>query len=334
MTDLIHDFAKIEVPRDLLDQINIDEVLSEFKARFHRLGDLKRARNEHERRSWLMRKWYQNEIEGAQLDAQELQAEFAKSLAQLMVISLLQSQRLEQQQRQIGLQQDQIAAQTREIEQQTKEVSAQQCELAKQATELRNLIDKYFELRGLTQEGAKKLIAIADDVNSTRDVMLSHFASCIDAMRTEQASMREAVADDVAQVSAAQANATSRVEAQTSALAARLDEHDSRSRAIAATLAEITAREQVVTSGLRAHEARAAVHETSTTRLEAMLMQTVNDTSALRGDIGELRGQAEATDVKISAIADRATRRARWSTAVAAIAILISVGALVMQWVH
>ncbi|WP_154731580.1 hypothetical protein, partial [Burkholderia pseudomallei] len=44
MTDLIHDFAKIEVPRDLLDQINIDEVLSEFKARFHRLGDLKRAR--------------------------------------------------------------------------------------------------------------------------------------------------------------------------------------------------------------------------------------------------------------------------------------------------
>jgi len=356
MTDLIHDFAKIEMPRDLLDQINIKEVLSEFKARFNRLGDLKRARNAHEERNWFARKWYQDEMDGAQLDAQELQADFAKSLAQLMVISLLQSQRLEQQQRQIGLQQDQIAEQTREIEQQTKEISAQQRVLEKQATDLRDLVEKYFELRGLTQEGAKKLIAIAEEVKSTRDDLLLRFATRIDAMRAEQASMRQAVEDTVAQSCAAQANAMAHVEtrvtasfeefderladqarhmqAQSSVFTTRLDEHGSRAQATAAALAHIAVREQVVAAELRTQEADAAAQGASITRLEAMLAQSARDVDALKADIGESRTQVAAAEAKLSAIAQRATLRARWSMIVALSATIISAGALALHWIH
>jgi len=352
MTDLIHDFAKIEVPRDLLDQINIKEVLSEFKARFNRLGDLKRARNAHEQRNWFMRKWHQDDMDSAQLDAQELQADFAKSLAQLMVISLLQSQRLEQQQRQIGLQQDQIAGQTREIGQQTKEISAQQRVLEKQATDLRDLVEKYFELRGLTQEGAKKLIAIAEEVKSTRDDLLSHVAKSIDAMRAEQASMREEVKDTVAQVSAAQADAmahaaarfeeydarlseqASHVQAQAGAIVARLDDQEGRAQAAAAALTELAAREQVLAAELRAQETRAVAQDASIARLEAMFAQSARDVDMLTANISETRAQASAAHAKLSAIAHRATLRARRSTIVAAVATLISVGALALHWVR
>ncbi|AYQ86779.1 hypothetical protein [Burkholderia gladioli] len=335
MTDLIHDFAKIEVPHDLLDQINIKEVLSEFRARFNRLGDLKRARNAHEERNWFARKWYQDEMDGAQLDAQELQADFAKSLAQLMVISLLQSQRLEQQQRQIGLQQDQIAEQTREIEQQTKEISGQQHVLEKQANDLRDLVEKYFELRGLTYEGAKKLIAIAEEVKSTRDDLLSSVATCIDAMRVEQASIRQAVEEKLERTSAAQADAMEHAEART---VARFEEFNARladlMNRVQTQTSAISAREQVVAAELRAQEARATALDTSTARLEAMLEQSMCDIEALRTNIRETRAQAASVEAKLSAIAEHATLRARWGLAVAAGAILISVGALAAHWVR
>lgn len=180
MTDLIRDIAKIEVPKDLLDQIDVSEVLDRFRQKFRRLDDLKKFREEHEQRNFISRWWNNDELDNAQLNAQQLQAEFSKSLGQLMVISMLQSQRLEQQQQLLSRQQDQIQSQASSILAHTHALDAQHGELSQQAAELKKLVEDYFELRGLTQEGAKKLIAIANEVKGTRDELLSGFAARMD----------------------------------------------------------------------------------------------------------------------------------------------------------
>jgi DNA repair exonuclease SbcCD ATPase subunit len=175
MTDLIRSIAQIDVPEDLLEQIDMSEVLTRFRQKFKQLDDLKRFREKHEQRNFIDRWWNNNELDDAQLDAQEVQAEFSKTVGQLMVISMLQSQRLEQQQRQLSKQQSEIKLQADEIAAHTNALEEQHGKLYQQAKELEDLVTKYFELRGLTQEGAKKLIAIATEVKNTRDDLLCTF---------------------------------------------------------------------------------------------------------------------------------------------------------------
>ncbi|MGH8855063.1 MAG: hypothetical protein ACREWI_12385, partial [Telluria sp.] len=176
MTDLIRDLAHIDVPADLLEQINMDEVLGRFRQKFRRLDDLKKFREKHEQRNFLSRWWNNNELDDAQLDAQQLQAEFSKTLGQLMVISMLQSQRLEQQQLAMSRQQAEIKRQADSIEQHTGELAIQHDKLREQGEGLEKLVKEYFALRGLTQDGARKLIDIANEVRATKDNLLESFA--------------------------------------------------------------------------------------------------------------------------------------------------------------
>ncbi|MFM0052777.1 coiled-coil domain-containing protein [Caballeronia grimmiae] len=200
MNDLIQDIAQIQVPHDLLSQINVDDVLTKFRNNFKRLDDLKRARNEHEQRGALMRWWHNDKLKDAQLDAQELQAEFSKSLAQLMVISMLQSKRLADQQEQIGTQQRDIKRQTERLEAHTAQLDQQQGKLHQQAVELEKLVNEYFALRGLTQEGARKLITIAAEVKKTRDELLDAVQSTVDTLRQEHGTLERFVKAVTAEV--------------------------------------------------------------------------------------------------------------------------------------
>lgn len=227
MNDLIQDIAQIEVPHDLLDQIDMNDVLSKFRNNFKRLDDFKRARNEHEKRNALMRLWHSDKLKDAQLDAQELQAEFSKSLAQLMVISMMQSKRLAHQQNQIGSQQRELKRQTERLESHTVQLDQQQQKLHQQAVELKNLINDYFELRGLTQEGAKKLITIAAEVKGTRDELIGSVQATVGRLREEHGALEQfvkgAVASLEASVSEKSAQLSQHLDTQCAALTGRLE---------------------------------------------------------------------------------------------------------------
>ncbi len=172
MTELIHRMSQVQVPDDLLRQVNMDGIIDDFRKNFKRLDDFKKTRSRHEDRNFLSKWWNSDELENAQLDAVETQAAFSKAIGQLMVLSIVQSQRLQSQQEKLSSQQDVIKDQTQRIEQHTLELHEQQELLAKQNADLEKLVNDYFELRGLTQEGAKKLIAIANEVQGTRDAIL------------------------------------------------------------------------------------------------------------------------------------------------------------------
>lgn len=172
MTELINRMSQVQVPDDLLRQVNMEGLIDDFRENLKNLDDFKKKRSHHEDRNFLSKWWNSDELEKAQLDAVETQAAFSKAIGQLMVLSIVQSQRLQSQQEQLSSQQGVIKDQTQRIERHTLELHEQQVLLAKQNADLEKLVNDYFELRGLTQEGAKKLIAIANEVQGSRDALL------------------------------------------------------------------------------------------------------------------------------------------------------------------
>lgn len=173
---IISEMSQVTLSDDLLKQVNMKELIEEFQSNDKKLGDFQKTRDAYEKRGFRKKIWdvisFDNTMENAQLSATEVQAKFSKTLGQLMVVNVALSRHLHQQQEQLAIQQGIIKNQTEQIELQTHEIEKQHEVLAKQNSDLEKLVNDYFELRGLTQDGAKKLISIANEIQHTRDDLL------------------------------------------------------------------------------------------------------------------------------------------------------------------
>lgn len=183
MSNVIERMAQLEVPSELLNQVDVEDVLRRFQQNFKNLDDLKNFRSEYEKRNFFKRLITGSELKDKQLNAQEVQGEFSKSLGQLMVISLLQSQRLQEQQSQLAIQQTAIKQHAEKIESNNAELATQQETLIEQADELDRLVKGLLEVRGLTQEGARQLISIASEVKTAKADLLSSFEQSVHEVR-------------------------------------------------------------------------------------------------------------------------------------------------------
>lgn len=175
MSNIVAQLASTVSSHDLLAKIDIAEVHEEFHRIFRRLDDFKKARDEHEQRSFFGRLFNRDELKNAQLDAQEVQAEFSKILAQLMVISSLQAQQLTEQQGQLVEQQKNLDAKAKELGRQNLRLEQHQAEIKHQAAELRQYVTDLLKVQGLTDEHGEMLISIAKEVMETRDRLLADF---------------------------------------------------------------------------------------------------------------------------------------------------------------
>lgn len=362
MNGLIQDIAKIEVPHDLLSQIDVNDVLLKFRNNFKRLDELKRARNEHEQRNALMRWWHNDKLKDAQLDAQELQAEFSKSLAQLMVISMMQSQKLAHQQDQIGSQQRDLKRQTERLESHTVQLDQQQQKLHIQAVELKNLINDFFELRGLTQEGAKQLIAIASEVKGTRNELIQSVQATAASMRDDHAALEQFVKDVAASLSAsvmektgqlsqqvdaqcaaltsrletAQAHGAARLDeiaatlgghmshtqAQGEALVARIEATDGRHAQAQLAIDALSARQQAMNAGIEANGTRIGVHADSIAQLKSELDASKKQSHELKAQLEQAENTANLNAAKFNDANVRVQRLARISAACSVVALV------------
>lgn len=175
MSNVIAQLASTVSSHDLLSKIDIAEVYERFHSILMRLDDFKKARDQHEQRSFFGRLFNGNELENAQLDAQEVQAEFSKVLAQLMVISSLQAKQLTEQQVQLAEQQKSLDAKAEELARQNLHLEQHQAEINQQAASLRQYVTDLLQVQGLTDEHGEMLISIAKDVMETRDRLLADF---------------------------------------------------------------------------------------------------------------------------------------------------------------
>jgi hypothetical protein len=177
MTKLLNELATIEFSDDILSRLDLSSIYESFRKNYRKLDDLKHARSEYEERNALMRWWHNDKLQDAQLDSAEVQAEFSKTIGQLMLISIMQSKKLVEQQTQLTAQQGKLQTQAEGIAQQASQLQLQHHRLADQSTQLEKLVHEYFELKGLTEEGAERLIAIAAEVKGTKDDVLQQFAN-------------------------------------------------------------------------------------------------------------------------------------------------------------
>ncbi len=175
MSEVVAELATIEISRDLMELVDIKSVMSKFRDNYNKLGDLKKFRTDYEKRSALGRLWHRGDLKNAQLSAVEVQADFSQTIGQLLMISIMQSKMLSNQQSVLNDQQIGLKAQADCIQAHTAKIETQHGELKEQSEKLENLVKEYFALKGLTENGAEKLIQIAKEVKATKLDMVAQF---------------------------------------------------------------------------------------------------------------------------------------------------------------
>lgn len=189
MSQLINNLATIEISQEIVNQLDLESIYSNFSKNYRKLDDLKDFRSDYEKKNKLMRWWHNDKLRDAQLDSAEVQAEFSKTIGQLMMISIMQSKKLAEQQQQLTAQQIKLKEQANGIAEQAQQLQEQHHTLAKQSEELERLVTEYFALKGLTEKGAEKLIAISKEIKGTKESMLQEFSQRAENMEAAQSSM-------------------------------------------------------------------------------------------------------------------------------------------------
>lgn len=242
--------AEVAIPEDVLQAVDMKGLLQGFSTDYKKLDDLKSARAKHESRNFISRWWNSNELESAKLDAAELQASFSKKLGQLMVLSVAQSKQLAGQQEELSIQQEVIKEQTQQLAESAEHIENQQKELSEQNRKLEQLVNEYFDLKGLTLEGAAQLIKIANEVKQTKDELLATVELQITELNQSLQLMQQAVSDNVETILQQQAQLKSQVESE-------LDEHGREmNAALKQSLTEIEQLQSEINQSLIATETR------------------------------------------------------------------------------
>ena len=200
MSQIINELATIEVSNEVLQHLDLGGIYQSFSQNFRKLDNLKNFRTEYEKKNRLMRWWHNDKLRDAQLDSAEIQAEFSKTIGQLMMISIMQSKKLSEQQAQLNNQQGKLKNQADGIAEHAGKLQEQHQVLAEQSQKLETLVREYFDLKGLTEEGAQKLIDIAREVKATKDGMLQAFdlrSKTVEAMCAVVQTRLESVAAQV-----------------------------------------------------------------------------------------------------------------------------------------
>ena len=174
MKSITNQLSKISSDSDnTLENVEID--FDKFKEVYSTLGDLKKFRAGYEKQNVISRWWNNDKLRDKQLDSLEVQGEFSQMIGQLMLISIVQSKELKEQQIKLNEQQEALKTQAGKISAQTNKIQTQQVTLADQSDELEKLVKEYFSLKGLTEDGAKKLIEIATEIKETKNSMVKEF---------------------------------------------------------------------------------------------------------------------------------------------------------------
>ena len=214
MSELIKQMSTINLPQELLNEVDIVNIGNEFHQNFKKLEDFSRTRDKYEKRGLWEKLWdvitFDNTLKNAQFDAIEVQSKFNKSLGQLMYLSVIQSQLLDSQQKEMAKQQGEIKLQTASLENHTSLIESQHKELASQSRKLQDTLNGFIELKGFTQNELKTFVAIANDVKLVRDNLQKFVADSLSVMSDKVNAKTNEVTNQVeivkGQISAVQEN--------------------------------------------------------------------------------------------------------------------------------
>lgn len=173
MTQLIERMASIELNSSMSDAMEIESIQKDFEEGFRRLDALKNFRAEYEKKNFLARWWHNDKLRDAQLDSAEVQASFSKTLGRLVLISVMQSKHLTQQQVLINEQQQQIGKQVNELEDHARQIEGHQVVQDQQAKALEQVVADYIKVKGISDENIRRLAAMVLELDSAKAELLA-----------------------------------------------------------------------------------------------------------------------------------------------------------------
>lgn len=169
MSHVIFKLANIPLRDSILDKLELDKVFENFAKNYKKLDDLKNFRSEYEQRNFLSRWWDNDELRDAQLNSAEVQAEFSKTLGQLVAISVIQAKELNEQQQRLGDQQRIIQEQVIAVREHSKEIEQQQHIQDEQAEKLKQLVADYISVKGISDDSIRRLAKIVAEIDKTKE---------------------------------------------------------------------------------------------------------------------------------------------------------------------
>ena len=191
MSNLITQLAEIPMDKSLLNHLQLDQLFSNFAKNFRKLDDLKNFRSDYEKRNFISRWWDNDKLRDAQLDSAEVQAEFSKTLGQLVTVSIIQAKELTEQQQQLNEQQQQIGIQVDAVRRHSQSIEKQQEIQKDQAAQLEKVVADYIKVKGISDENIHRLARIVANIDQTKKEFFAESERVEQYLSTELANLSQ-----------------------------------------------------------------------------------------------------------------------------------------------
>lgn len=169
MSEIISQIAQINVPQDVLQNADYDGIVNDFRRHFRRLDDFQRIHGPVGMHDSLQPLW-QAIASGDRPDTSDLEVSaLSKTLGQLIVLSVVQSQQIQRQQDALGSQQ----TATRTLQQKVKQAHAALAEHQQaqslHSDEIQQVMHQLLELRDGLVTATQRVHEVVQDGRKSRE---------------------------------------------------------------------------------------------------------------------------------------------------------------------
>jgi chromosome segregation ATPase len=226
MSEIISQIAQINVPQDVLQNADFDGIVNDFRRHFRRLDDFQRLHGPVGTHDSLQPLW-QAIASGDRPDTSDLEVTaLAKTLGQLIVLSVVQSQQLQRQQDALGSQQTATRTLQQKVKQAHTLLAEHQQAQGVHSGEMQQVMHQLLDVRNELVATTQRVTEATQDTRKTREELQAQLQQAL----TEATARIDTACEWVQTIAAAQ---TVKVDTLRNAVRADTDARDQAEKLLA-----------------------------------------------------------------------------------------------------
>jgi chromosome segregation ATPase len=180
MSEIISQIAQINVPQDVLQNADFDGIVNDFRRHFRRLDDFQRLHGPVGTHESLQPLW-QAIASGDRPETSDLEVTaLAKTLGQLIVLSVVQSQQLQRQQDALGSQQTATRTLQQKVKQAHTLLAEHQQTHSVHSGEMQQVMQQLLDVRDGLLATSQRVTEAAQDNRKTREELQSQIQKALE----------------------------------------------------------------------------------------------------------------------------------------------------------
>lgn len=226
MSEIISQIAQINVPQDVLQNADFDGIVNDFRRHFRRLDDFQRLHGPVGTHDSLQPLW-QAIASGDRPDTSDLEVSaLSKTLGQLIVLSVVQSQQLQRQQDALGSQQTATRTLQQKVKQAHTLLAEHQQAQGVHSGEMQQVMHQLLDVRNELVATTQRVTEATQDTRKTREALQAQLQQAL----TEATARVDTACEWVQTIAAAQ---TVKVDTLRNAVRADTDARDQAEKLLA-----------------------------------------------------------------------------------------------------